>query len=185
MEWFFFESWLALLIVGVLMNFAALVHWRRGGTPRPLLGTLAITITWWITQSVVVTPTERADRLLRDIEDDVLASKTDRIAAVLAPDFAAGEMNRERFIERVKSSMRTFDVRTLSRVRLEILDRSGERFQVGVSYWANVSRGSIGGYTKSLWKIEFASTPHGWKISRIEPEEINEIRVESWDRMPR
>lgn len=180
-----FESWLALLIVGVLSNFAALVHWRRGGSAKPLLATMAIALLWWIAQAVVDTPTEIATRLLREVEEDVVASKTSRLAAVLAADFSAGDMDRERFVDLVKGRLRTFDVRSLSRVRLEVLNREPKRFRMGVTYWASVARGNIDGYIKSLWQIEFAKNDRGWKISRIEPEEINEMRIQSWQNLPR
>src|SRR5262245_16644152 len=93
--WVFFESTAALSALIGLSLFFLLVHWRRTSRPRPLLIGLAISVVLFVTQELVVTRREHAERVLAPVLRDLTANRTDALAAALAPTFRADEMNRD------------------------------------------------------------------------------------------
>lgn len=185
LQWLLFESTLAMAVVGVLVNFAFLVRWRRGGTARPLLVTLALTGVWAIVQSAVETQRETAQRIMHVVEEDLIVSRTTGLAGVLAPDFAAGRMDARDFIELVRSRLKQIDIRTLGRSNFELSNQSADRFDLAVTYFSQIRLQNEMGMVRSSWRITFARVPAGWKIRAIEPVEINNARVPTWDELPR
>jgi hypothetical protein len=184
--WFFFESTLALAGVLVVLLFVLLVHWRRGGRPRPLLIGLSVAILLLIVQALVVTRREHADRILRRIETDVVASRTDAIAAALSARFHVAEpdMDQAGFLERVRRAMRRVDVRTLTQHGLKIQADESDTFEVSVTYWADVSTPEYGGLAHSRWRIVFIREQGNWRILTVEPTELNRLPVAGWSGVP-
>jgi hypothetical protein len=120
LTWLLFESRIALGIALFLVNFFLLVHWRRGGRARPLLIAVAVSAALLLTQALVVTKREAADRLLATVERGLLASDAAPLAQALAPGFVAGDMDRAAFLARVERELRRWRVHSLGHAPLRI-----------------------------------------------------------------
>ncbi len=187
LRWFFFESTIALGAVLFLFAFGLLVYWRRGGSPRPLLVALLVGVVLLIVQAAVVTPREWADRLMRQVQIDVLASQTQRMAGVLAPSFRITDEDwgRDDFLELVRSYYRRLTVRSLRRRLFEVGKVRDDVFTLTVSYLAEVETRDFSGPVLSRWEIEFVRSDGVWRIGSIRPVEINHRPVQRWRRLPR
>lgn len=177
--WVLFESLLALAAVLGTGLFILLVLWRRSGNPRPLLIGLAVAVILLIVQQLVVTRRERADELLKQVENAVTAERMDWLAAVLAPDFKAFELDRDEFLDYVNSFMQTLDVKWVRRQDLTIEGGTPDRITASAGYWADVT-GDQGGTVPSRWRFEFEQTPYGWMIQSITPLKIGPLKDPNW-----
>jgi hypothetical protein len=182
-----FESTLMLGGCLAVILFVLLVYWRRTLKPRPLLIALALTVILLIVQAAVVTRWEHADRILQRIEAGVLASQPEAIAAALSGRFHIAETNwdDEEFLDRVRRYMQAVDVRTLTRRALEIEESNADRFQIYVSYWADISTRDFAGGLLSRWRIVFVVEEHGWRIISIEPTELGRVTIGGWRGLPK
>ncbi|MFQ5806277.1 MAG: hypothetical protein ACE5I3_07500 [Phycisphaerae bacterium] len=180
--WFFFESTLALGGCLAVLMFVLLVHWRRRLQPRPLLIGLAVALVLLVVQASVVTRREHADRIMKQIEADVVASRPDAVAAALSTRFriAEPEMDRTKFLDLVRSYMRRVDVHTLTRRALEIVASEKDTFEISISYWADISHRDYSGMVRSRWKIVFLCEQDEWRILCIEPTLIGPRPVDGW-----
>ena len=182
-----FESRLMLGGCLAVMLFVLLVYWRRTLKPRPLLIGLAIAVVLLIVQAAVVTRWEHADRIMTRIETAVLASQPEAIVAALSGRFHIAETNwdGEEFLDRVRRYMQAVDVRTLTRRTLEIEENDADRFQIYVSYWADVSTRDFAGGLLSRWLIRFVRDDDGWRIISIEPTQMDRRTVRGWRGLPK
>jgi hypothetical protein len=187
LTWMFLESRPLLGGCLAVVLFVLLVYWRRTLKPKPFLVGLALAVVLLVVQALVVTQREHADRIMRSIERDVLASRTEAIAAALSDRFQIPEKNwdRERFIERVKDYMQTIDVRTLNRRKLQIEKSETDAFEISVSYLAEISGRDYAGPVLSRWKIYFVHEDGHWRILRIEPTSLGQTTIHGWDGVPR
>jgi hypothetical protein len=177
-----FESTLMLGGCLAVLLFVLLAHWRRRLQPRPLLIGLALSVVLLVVQALVVTRREHADRIMARIEADVLASQTDAIAAALSTEFlvAEPEMDREKFVRLVERYMQRVDVRTLTRRALDIEASETDRFQLYVSYLADISAPNLNSLVLSRWRISFAKEDDGWRILSIEPTQLDRTPIRGW-----
>lgn len=178
--WVLLESPLALGTVLGLLCFGLLVHWRRGGTPRPLLIALAAAAVLLVVQAVVVTPREHAARVLRPIEFGLLQSDIRPLAAALAPGFSADGMDAEAFVQRAREALRRMAVTRLMRLRLQIEDSTPQGFSAVVRYLADIRIEGQGGAVDSTWKIHFATGGGACRIRAIEPQRFQGLEIRSW-----
>ena len=184
--WFFFESAAALGSVVGLALFVLLVYWRRTGRGRPLLIALGAGAFLLLVQALVVTQREHAVRWLDRIQVDLVRSRSDALAAALAPDFETDQprgaaLNREAFLDYVQRFQQRLAVRWLERADLRLHDRAGDRFVVSAAYVAEVVGEQLGGAFRSRWSLTFARTPAGWMILHLHAEDIEGVPVPSWD----
>ncbi len=171
LSWILFESLAALgAVLGVVL-FALLVHWRRSGRPRALLIGLAVAVVLFIVQALVVTQREHAARILTAIENDLVASRSDALAAALSPDFA-WDHPRGDFISYVERQLTRVDIRWVERFRLRVSESQPDRFTVLASYRADIATPGYAGSLPSTWSLTFVRTPDGWKIIQIKPVRI-------------
>lgn len=185
--WIMFESAVALAAVLGTVLFALLVYWRRGGSPRPLLIGLVVLLVLLILQPLVVTRREHAGRIMSAIEQDIVAARTDALAAALAPGFHAGRRDADAFVAFVRAKMQQIDVHWLERqsLRLEPLDSpTSDCFAVSVGYLADVAN-EYEGTIPSRWQIEFTRTPAGWKISTIHCLRLAWLENPTWTEIDR
>lgn len=190
LSWFFFESLPALGAVLGLALFALLVYWRRGGSARPLLVGLGVAVVLLIVQAAVVTPRERAGRMLDAIAKDLEHARTDALAAALAPSFDAGRfagdpLTRARFVDYVKELFARIQVNWTQRTALEVTSSASGRFVVEAAYLAEIQISEGRGTFRSRWQLTFANLPEGWRITAIEPVSIDGIPSATWDRIAR
>lgn len=180
--WFFFESTLALGGCLAVVLFVLLVHWRRRLQPRPLLIGLVVSIVLLITQALVVTRREVAQRIMRGIEVGVIASRPDAIAAALSSRFRVSEpeMDRGEFLDLVERYMQRVDVRTLYQRALKVTTSEGSTFEISVSYLADVTQRSYSGAVLSRWSIVFTREDGGWRILSIEPTMLQRDPIDGW-----
>ena len=181
-----FESTLMLGGCLAVMLFVLLVYWRRTLKPRPLLYGLGLAVVLLIVQAAVVTRWEHADRIMKRIETAVLASQPDDIAATLSPRFhiTDPDWDADEFLARVRQYMQAVHVRTLNRRALDIEENQPDRFQIYVSYWADISGRSYASGTLSRWLIVFAREEQGWRIINIEPTHMDRITIRGWRALP-
>lgn len=181
LRWLFLESTAAIVIVAGVSTFVGLVMWRRGESPRPLLVCLSVGLAWGLTSYLVVTPRERADDLMRRIEDDVRISRVGALSELLARDFRAGSMDRRAFLEFARETLDRVRVVQLYRSRLDICNEREGEFTAGLSYVGQIQFRNDAGGMKSRWNVRIGRTPDGWRVLGIEPESLNERPVKSWD----
>ena len=162
--------------------FVLLVHWRKTLRPRLFLIGLCMTVVLLSVQTAVVTRRERADRTMREIETAVLDSRADGIRPWLARSFHINETNWDTndFINEVREWMRAVDVRTLHRRALRVEDSADDAFQVYISYIAEIRHPNYNGRTLSRWWITFTRESGGWRISEIQPVELNRQNLSGW-----
>lgn len=184
--WLLFESTPALAGCLAVVLFVLLVHWRRTLKPRPFLIGLAVAVVLLVVQALVVTRREHADRILGRIETDIVASRMEALATALAPGFYIPETDwdRARFLDRVQQYMERVDVRTLIRRQLEVEAGEADRFQIEVSYLADVSAANYAGAVFSRWRITFVEVGDQWQILTVEPISLNQHSVHGWDDLP-
>ncbi len=182
-----FESTLMLGGCLAVMLFVLLVHWRRSSKPRLLLIGLALSVVLLLVQALVVTRREHADRIMKWIETDMVASRTDAIAAALSDRFriADPEMDGDRFLELVRGYMAWVDVRSLTRRKLEIETSEADTFQAHLSYWGEISARNYVGPVQSRWRIVFVRDTDGWRILSIEPTMLQRMPVSGWSDLSR
>ena len=176
LAWLLLESTLALGSLLFVMLFVFLVHWRKTLKPRPFLISLGVAGILLVVQSTVVTRREHADRIMKGIETAVLDSRVDSIRAALASGFRIRETDWSAadFVEVVRDWMRVVDVRTLRRRALRIEGSLDDRFEIYVSYMADVAHRSYSGTTLSRWIITFTArreclAHRGDSTGRVEP----------------
>jgi hypothetical protein len=185
LAWIFLESLPALAALLFTANFILLVYWRRTGRPRPLLVGLAASAALLAVQTVVVTRREHALRILAGIQQDVMTTRTTNLADALAPNFQAGHMDRNEFLDFVTRCYDRVDVAAVRRVSLTFLDSQPEHFTIKVAYMADVRASFGGGWWRSTWEIAFQQTPQGWRINGITPIHIDGIPNVTWQRLGR
>jgi hypothetical protein len=181
-----FESTLALGAILGLAVFALLVHWRRMLKPRPFLIGLGLSVALLIVQAAVVTRREHAERIMRAVERDIVASRSAALSAALSDRFRIAETGWDRadFLDLVERYMARVDVRTLRRRRLEIRRSEGNEFQIYVSYLADVSGRDFGTTVLTRWFITFVRENGAWRIVTIEPSEFDNRSVGGWRNIP-
>jgi hypothetical protein len=178
--WVLFESLPALgAILGVAL-FVLLVYWRRSGKARALLIGLGIAVVLLAMQALVVTNRERAARVLTGIERDIRASRTDALAAALAPNFESQGLGRDEFVAYARRQLAKVRVRWLERWELNVTEAEADRFVASVTYLADVSVEGMSGTPRSSWRFVFVRTPAGWRISGIECQHVDGHRELSW-----
>lgn len=186
MRWFFLESVLALGASAFLVNFALLVRWRRGGTPRPLLIALLVSAALLAVSIAVGTPREHVTRILRHIERDLPQGRTDALSRALAPDFRAGEMSADAFLAMVRERLDATRVLDLRRTDLMVVADSADNLAVEAAYLADVdARGGYRGYFTSRWGMRFARRRGEWRILSITPMRLQGQPVTHFDELPR
>lgn len=185
--WLLFESTLALGGCLAVLLFVLLVRWRRTLKPRPLLIGLALSVVLLLVQALVVTRREHADRIMRAIEQDVVASRPDAIAAALSERFYISETgwDRERFLDRVRQYLEAVDVRTLTRRKLAVETSEAGRFQIYISYLADISTRDLDTPVLSRWRIEFVDEAGQWRILTIQPSSIERRPIGGWKGLPK
>jgi len=184
--WFFFESTAALGSVLGLVLFALLVYWRRTGRGRPLLVALGVSAALLLVQVLVVTQREHAIRILDRIQADLVRSRSDALAAALAPDFVTDQprgpaLDRAAFLDHVRRVQQRVAVRWLERADLRIHDATAGRFVISVAYVAEVVGDQFGGPFRSRWSITFVRAPGGWMILHLHAEDIEGVPAPSWE----
>lgn len=186
LTWLFLESTLALAALLFVVLFVLLVYWRRSGVVRPLLVGLAAAVVLLVVQSAVVTQREQAGLIMGRVEQDILDSKVDALAAALSSDFwiEDAEWDSEKFIERVRHYMRRVDVLTLMRRRLEVVERGEDTFTVEIAYLADVRGMDYAGVTPSNWRIQFVREGEDWRIRNIIPRYVGGRAPNGWRRLP-
>lgn len=180
LTWVLFES-LPVLggILGVVL-FVLLVYWRRSGKARPLLIGLGVAVVLLAVQALVVTNRERAARVLTAIEHDVRASRTDVLAAALAPEFESQGLGRDEFVTYVRRQLANVRIRWIERWELTISDAQADRFVASATYLADVAAEGMSGTPRSSWRFEFVRTPAGWRIAQLECRQIDGHHDLSW-----
>jgi hypothetical protein len=185
--WLLLESTLALGGCLVVLLFVLLVRWRRTLKPRPLLIGLALSVVLLLLQALVVTRREHADRIMRAIELDLVASRPDAITAALSERFYVSETgwDRDRFLDRVRQYLEAVDVRTLTRRKLAVETSEAGRFQIYVSYLADISTRELDSPVLSRWQIEFVDEAGQWRILTIQPTSIERRPIGGWKGLPK
>jgi hypothetical protein len=185
--WLLLESTLALAGVLVVVLFVLLVHWRRTLQPRPLLIGLAMAVVLLVLQALVVTRREHADRIMKRIEADIVASRVEALAAALSARFhiAETDWDRAEFIRVVEGYMSWVDVVTLTRRRLEVELSERDAFRIYVSYIADVGARDFRYMGLSRWLIDFAREDGSWKIVSVQPTEMDRRPIGGWRSLPR
>ena len=185
LTWFLFESVAALgAVLGVVL-FVLLVYWRRTGQSRPLLVGLGVALTLLVIQALVVTQREHAEHILEPIEKELVASRTDALAAALAPDFDADGLDRDGFLAYVRRQLQSVKVRWLERWALQLAEADAERFVATATYTADVAGSSYVGSMESVWAFTFVRTDDGWKIATIRPLSIAGLENPTWGSIDR
>lgn len=184
LSWLLFESRLVLLAVLFLANFFLLVRWRRGGSARPLLIMLGVSAAVLIVNAAVVTHREHAVAIMGRVERAVLSADADALGRELAPDFAAGDMDRAAFVEYVREQFRQVAVRTVAQLGFDVRAGTSSQFETVVAYIATIDAQRYSGLLQSEWRITFRRDGSRWRISRIEPLTIGRESVPTWRDVP-
>jgi len=184
LTWIFLESLPALAAVLGTVLFVLLVIWRRGSSPRPLLVGLAVAAVLLIVQQVVVTQREQADRIMTPVELDILEGKIAALRDAVAPDFTSGHFDRDEFLDYAAGRLDAVNVRWLDRRQFVVVDSGSDRFTLEVAYLATIS-GDYGGTFPSRWRIDFAKTPAGWRITHIRCLKLAWLDTPSWEDLTR
>ncbi|MBN2445695.1 MAG: hypothetical protein JXO22_03160 [Phycisphaerae bacterium] len=169
LAWLLLESTLALAIVLVVINFFLLVHWRRSGRPRALLIGLAMAVILMVVQGAVVTKREHAKRILRGIEQDVLAMQTTNLARALPPDFNVAGYDREGFLNMVRGRYDVVRVLGLRRWAFNVVKDEPDAITVSVQYTSEVRAGGFTGTAISTWRVRFEHRGDDWFIVAVTP----------------
>jgi hypothetical protein len=185
LTWFLFESVAALgAVLGVVL-FVLLVYWRRTQRSRPLLVGLGVALALFVIQAVMMTQREHAVRILEPIEKELVASRVDALAAALAPEFDAEELDRDGFLAYVRRQLELVKVRWLDRWALKLTEADSDRFVATATYVADISGYSYVGGVESVWTLTFVRTPDGWKIAAIRPLNIGGLENPTWGSIDR
>lgn len=181
-RWFFLESVLALAALSGLALFFLLVHWRRGGSPRPLLIGLLVAALLLSIQALVVTPRERAADALTRIERDLLAGRRDALAALVSQNFASGEFlpDRQTFLDYVDAALNEIRITLLYRGELTVIESRPDSFRVSAAYVGTLQAGDEMGSLRSRWSLTFTREGGRWRITNIEPESIDGVPGRGW-----
>ncbi|MGD8452602.1 MAG: nuclear transport factor 2 family protein [Phycisphaerae bacterium] len=180
LTWVLFENLAALAAVLGTALFILLVYWRRTGRPLPLLIGLAVAMAALAVQTLVVTRREQAGQVLAGIADDVRAARTDALAAALAPEFLAGEMTPEEFVEYVGRQYDKVRVREVVCSSLTIKESAEDRFVAAAAYQGDITADDYRGWIRTRWEITFVRTDTGWQIAQILPTYIDGVPNANW-----
>lgn len=183
--WILFESLPALGVCLFLLNFATLVFWRRGGSPRPLLVTLLLAAVLLPTQALVTTQGEHARDILRRIERDLLAGRTAAFEASLAPSFRAAGMERDDFIDFARRRMESLRIHLLQRLGGRVESSSEDRFVYQVSYASTISTEPLSGTINSTWRVTFVRVDGAWRIGMLDTPTIQGRKITRWAEIER
>ena len=183
LAWFLLESSPVLGAALFTANFVLLVYWRRSGRVRPLLIGLAVAVALLAVQTLVVTRREHAARILKGIQQDVIAAQTENLGLALSDRFDADGMGPDAFVEFVARQYDRVRVRSVIRSELQVESSQPDQFIVAVAYQADVSTGGYGGWLRTRWDITFERTAAGWRIVRIQPTYIDGMPTPDWNRI--
>lgn len=181
--WLLFESPAALGGLLFLVSFGLLVRWRRGGSPRPLVGALLVSAALMTVQALVTTRDEAIRRALATIEDAVRYGEAEALYGVLADDFRLEELGRDAFVAQVRQRLATLRVHWLRRGDLVFVEETPQRCVVQVNYLADITAPSFGGAFRSRWPLTFTRGAHGWRISEIGLPLVEGQQLRSWSRI--
>lgn len=179
-SWILFESRTALAVPLALLTFALLVHWRRGGSPRPLLAGLAAAAVLFVVQALVVTRREHAGRVLREIEAGLLASNVQPLERALAPGFTADEMDARAFVEFVRRTLQRVQITRLIQLALNVTDAHGDEFEVVTRYLSDQRGGNLPGMLDSTWRLRFRWSGDAYQLDSVEPVALQGVDVGGW-----
>lgn len=185
LSWFFLESPAALGLALFLVLFVLLAYWRRGGSARPLVIGLLAGGALLLVQAVVTTPRERIAAVLAPMEAGLTAGQAGPLVALLAPDFAAGEMDRVAFRDYVEQALQRMRISWLERGRVEILAAGLDRIEAQISYRGQAVMEQGGGLLVSRWRFEFERREGDWLIRAIEPLQLNGVPTTAWSAIQR
>lgn len=184
LAWLFLESPLALGALSALVLFWLLVHWRRGGSRRPLLCGLAVCGALLIAQALIETTREQVGRVMARIEGDILLGRAGALQASLAPgfvtDLGGGPVDRIAFVAYAKGWLERVAVSSLTRTELKATPGDDGRLEVQLSYLAHVRYRDYVGLHPSSWRIRFAREGGELRIVEIEPVSIGGAIGAGW-----
>jgi hypothetical protein len=170
LSWLLLEEYRALVAVLFGVDFVLLVYWR-----------LALSILLLSVQALVVTRREHAQRLLAGIEQDLVAGRTQALAAALAPSFSAGGLGPGEFVAAVRGVLERVRVRAVNCSELRVRESRPGDFIVAAAYQGDVDTGDFGGWVRTRWDITLVQTEVGWRIQGIEPKYIDGLPRPDWD----
>jgi len=175
-----FESTITLAIFAALVNFGLLVYWRKARDVKPLLIALGVTAVLFVVQSVVVTTREHVERILSQIEKDLVASRVDALEQALAPKFSSGNMDRDAFVEFARSNLERVQIHWLRRSHLQVRRASRDLCTASVGYVGDVTAEGYVGRAHTRWSITFIREDGQWRISGVDPPTIMNTEHRSW-----
>lgn len=181
LTWIFLESPLALSAACFVILFVLLVYWRRTGKPRPLLVGLVLAVVAFAAQAFVETRRELADRLLEPVERQAVQGQTQALQALVAPQFAAGELDATEFVALARQRLSDHPLTNIQRLGSHIVESGPDSFVVRNSYYVTGRFGQIGaGSFQCTIRFDFLRTQNQWKIVAIEPPKIQGVQFDSW-----
>ena len=167
-----FEHPIVFAVLGFIALAFFLVRWlfSKELAHGKALGVTALFVSALIAVNLlVVTPRERIDASCRELGRLVDEGNVAAIDARLAQDFAAGELDRQAFLERATS--------TLTRTRIDLVRLHGVNVEIQDAHTATATldarcnvRSSEGfsGAIPSRWRLEFVFREDDWLVRRVE-----------------
>lgn len=186
LTWFLFESAAGLAACSALLLFILLVRWRRGGSAKPLLAGLMLSGGLFVLEVLVVTPRERAARMLSDVTDDLCLGRVEALRAALSPRFRAGEMGREQFVDYVRDVLERVRIHAADRTALRVTRSDPGTFSVLAGYLPDLTLSNEGRVrVPSSWRLTFERDDGDWKITEIVCLQAGPLREPTWGELRR
>lgn len=172
-NWLLFENRVALAVGWGLLIFVLAVCWARLRTKasgRFVLVAVLMAPMLLAVSTFVVTPREQIQALCRSLAQHVEANRPDALAGFLADDFQSDELDRDRLIQLLSSSLTRYQVRH-SRVDADdvTIEPDGS-WTVEVAASCEVSGGSeFAGRLPTRWRLTLRHGADGLRIVEAKP----------------
>lgn len=172
-NWLLFENRLALVVCWGLLVFMLAVFWARLRTKtsgRFVVVVLLMAPPLLVVSTWVHTPREQVQALCQSLAQHVEANRPEALAAFLAEDFRSDELDRDRLVELLSSSLIRYQVRH-SRVDADdVAIESDGSWTVEVAAACEVSGGGdFAGRLPTRWRLSLRHGADGLRIVEARP----------------
>ncbi len=154
------------------MEFFLLSSWLRKRTPgsrKALLVGLLVCIVLPVIQKLVVTQREQVKNVCQELVDATEQGDVDAIARRVAPEFAVREIDRDRFLEGVKSVLTSSRVENPSMHSFKVTVEDDKAEVTFVVSCRIVTREGMEPGVVSSWRVIFQRVGEEWLLIYAEP----------------
>lgn len=171
MQGLLFENTIWFVAVLLLAEYALLVMWLRRRTPQSraaVLVGLVVCLTVPVLQRVVTTQRERITLICKSLVSAVEAGNVATIETHISKSFAADGLDRDEFIDAVRSALNQSNIEDVSLTIDNIVINAGSATVV-IRVRCMLTTDEYSGTFPSKWRLSLKKEGDGWFVADVIP----------------